>query len=112
MSHVGHSRTIASATHHARHSLLPTAWMPRIRHHRGECEAPRRSGGLNMIMLTEISLTCPVCDNEFTSTAIRDRHGATKTRTDFQEYVAGNTVVPYTIHQCPRCGYAAMPEGF
>ena len=65
-----------------------------------------------MIMLTEISLTCPVCDNEFTSTAIRDRHGVTKTRTDFQEYVAGNTVVPYTIHQCPRCGYAAMPEGF
>lgn len=65
-----------------------------------------------MIMLTQISLTCPVCDNEFTSTAVRDRNGETKTRTDFQEYVAGSTVLPYTIHQCPRCGFAGMPEGF
>ena len=65
-----------------------------------------------MITLTEISLRCPICDNEFTSTSVRDRRGKTSKRTDFQEYVAGGTVLPYTVHQCPRCGYAAMPEGF
>ena len=65
-----------------------------------------------MIMLTEISLTCPVCDKDFTSTSVGDRQGRTSKRTDFQEYVAGSTVLPYTVHQCPRCGYAAMPEGF
>lgn len=65
-----------------------------------------------MNMLTEISLTCPVCDNEFTSTAVRDHRGDTKTRTDFQEYVAGNAWLPCAVHQCPRCGYAALPEGF
>ncbi len=65
-----------------------------------------------MTILKEIALTCPVCDNRFGSTAILERDSAGPKRTDFQETAAGRMTLPYLIHLCPRCGFAATIEDY
>lgn len=65
-----------------------------------------------MTILKEIALTCPVCDNRFGSTAILERDSSGPKRTDFQETAAGRMTLPYLIHLCPRCGYAATIEEY
>ena len=65
-----------------------------------------------MTTLKPIALTCPVCENRFGSSAVLGRGSAWRKRTDFQEPTAGRTTLPFLVHMCPRCGFAAAAEDF
>ena len=65
-----------------------------------------------MTTLKQIQLTCPVCDEQFTSQAVQTTNSFGGKRTDFHERAAGSQPLPYYVHLCPRCGFAGGEQAF
>lgn len=58
-------------------------------------------------------MTCPVCENEFKSKAIKN--GKTRrigTDTDLMPIYEGPNPLFYDVHICPKCGYSALNQYF
>jgi uncharacterized protein (DUF2225 family) len=62
--------------------------------------------------LRQIDLTCPVCENQFSSQAVLSTNSFGGTRTDFHERAAGAQPLPYFIHTCSRCGFSGSEKDF
>ena len=64
-----------------------------------------------MTTLYPISLTCPICDNLFTSNEIGS-FGYGSKRTDFRPNYWGFNPVRFFYHLCPNCGFCAPKKMF
>ncbi len=65
-----------------------------------------------MTTLNLIELTCPVCENAFSSQTVIATNAMGGKRTDFHERAAGMQPLPYFVHLCTHCGYAGVERDF
>jgi uncharacterized protein (DUF2225 family) len=64
-----------------------------------------------MTTLHKIELTCPICQQVFSSQAVLSTNLLGK-RTDFHETTVGPQPLPYFVHTCSRCGYSGGQQDF
>ncbi len=65
-----------------------------------------------MTTLRDIALTCPVCSEQFTSTALQTVWAAIGKTTDFRARSLGPPTIGYEIHGCPHCGFTGSESEF
>ena len=65
-----------------------------------------------MTFLQQIKLRCPVCETVFPSLVAKVVKPIGGRRSDFREETSNRHSLPYLIHLCTTCGYAAQAERF
>ncbi|HUF27023.1 MAG TPA: DUF2225 domain-containing protein [Gemmatimonadaceae bacterium] len=65
-----------------------------------------------MTTLHQVELTCPVCEQRFSSQAVLSTNSLGGLQTDFHELAVGAQPLPYLLHTCARCGYTAGETDF
>jgi uncharacterized protein len=65
-----------------------------------------------MLTLEWIELTCPVCELVFETIGVVTRGSDRVESTDAQLSCSAAGLLPYLVHVCHRCGYAADCESF
>lgn len=65
-----------------------------------------------MTFLQQVKLRCPVCETVFPSLVAKVMKPVGGRRSDFREETANRHSLPYLIHLCTTCGYAAQAEQF
>lgn len=62
--------------------------------------------------LYQVEKPCPVCDQKFKVTKVREQSVAATVDTDFCTHFKGINPYYYAIWVCPHCGYAAHEDRF